>query len=106
MELEGRIAPPMQNGELMFDTPWQGRVFGIARALCEQGLYDWDEFRSYLIDEIGAWDRDHEAADEYDYYTQFFSALTKLLANKGLCLEDDLAARAETFGARPHGHDH
>ena len=106
MELEGREAPPMANGELVFDAPWQGRVFGMARALCESGLYDWDEFRMCLIREVEAWDRSHDAPDDYPYYDLFFSALTGLLAQKGICLADDLTSRSHEFAARPHGHDH
>ena len=46
VELAGDIAPPMANGELVFESPWEGRVFGMARVLCEQGLFEWDEFRA------------------------------------------------------------
>jgi nitrile hydratase accessory protein len=106
MELEGRQAPPMANGELVFDAPWQGRVFGMARALCESGLYDWDEFRACLIHEIESWDSAHDVADDYPYYDLFLSALASLLAQKGICLADDLAARSREYAARPHGHDH
>ena len=42
----------MANGEVVFDAPWQSRVFGMARALCEQGLFTWDEFREQLILQI------------------------------------------------------
>ena len=59
MPLEGAIAPPMANGELIFELPWQGRVFGMARSLCDQGVYEWDEFRENLIDEIAYWDANH-----------------------------------------------
>ena len=33
--LDGRIAPPTANGEVVFEAPWQGRVFGMARLLAE-----------------------------------------------------------------------
>ena len=47
-------AVPRQNGELVFDEPWQGRVFGMAVALYEQGGLDWEEFRQALIAQIAA----------------------------------------------------
>ena len=50
--MEGQAALPRKNGELVFDEPWQGRVFGMAVALHEQGLYDWEEFRQALIAQI------------------------------------------------------
>lgn len=106
MELEGRIAPPMANGELTFDAPWQGRVFGMARSLCERGMYEWDEFRQYLITEIETWEQAHGAGTPYEYYDRFLAALECLLADRGLCSDSDLGQRASLFEARPHGHDH
>ena len=47
--MEGAAALPRKNGELVFDEPWHGRVFGMAVALHEQGVYDWEEFRQTLI---------------------------------------------------------
>ncbi len=106
MELEGRVAPPMANGELVFDEPWQGRVFGMAQTLCEHDVYEWDEFRAHLIAEIDAWDQQDHQPGEYQYYDQFLAAFTKLLTSKGIHLEQELAAAAEDLKARPHGHDH
>ena len=42
-------APPRANGELVFAAPWESRVFGLAAALRERGLFSWDEFRAELI---------------------------------------------------------
>ena len=95
----------MANGELVFDAPWQSRVFGIARTLCENGMYEWDEFRACLIASIDDWAR-REGGGEYRYYDLFLSALTTLLAAKGIVLECDLVHRSDELAARPHGHDH
>ena len=103
MPLTGAAAPPMANGDVVFEAPWQGRVFGMARALCESGLYDWDEFRDRLIAEIETVEKD---AGSYHYFDHFLSAFTRLLDEKGLCLGNELNHRSETFAARPHGHDH
>ena len=64
MPLDGTTAPPMANGELIFELPWQGRIFGMARALCNSGLYEWDEFRDHLIAEISTWDAAAEPDQE------------------------------------------
>ena len=96
----------MVNGEVVFDAPWQGRLFGMARALSEQGVYHWDEFREHLIKEIADWDQHHQPGDDYHYYDLFLLALTKLLAQKGICLQDELTNRATALKTRPHGHDH
>ncbi|MEQ8859515.1 MAG: nitrile hydratase accessory protein [Pseudomonadales bacterium] len=107
-ELPGTLAPPMANGEVLFDAPWQGRVFGMARALAQAGAYDWDEFRARLMDEIAGWDRRHGAdpTAEYAYYDHFLRAFERLLADKGLVSADSVGARATAFRARPHGYDH
>ena len=60
----GPEAPPMANGELVFEAPWQGRIFGMATHLAEQGVYAWDDFRARLIARIAAWEG--RSQREYD----------------------------------------
>ncbi len=96
----------MTNGELAFEAPWQGRVFGMARTLCAQGHFEWEEFQTQLISVIGSWDRDADGADEYRYYDHFLIALENLLQIKGLINQSVLDSRTRAFAARPHGHDH
>lgn len=104
--LENSLQPPMANGEVLFEQPWHGRVFGMAVALREAGVYSWQEFQASLIEVVGDWDRHNPASDPYEYYEHFQAALLRLLAAKGLVVDDDLEARTATFAARPHGHDH
>ena len=106
MALPGELAPPMANGELMFDAPWQGRVFGIARVLCEQQYYSWDEFRESLIACIRRWDETHREDDPYAYYDHFLTALSELLEKKGILDIRELLKKDAMYHARPHGHDH
>ena len=42
LEDEGNLAPPRLNGELVFETPWESRVFGITMALFESGKFEWE----------------------------------------------------------------
>jgi nitrile hydratase accessory protein len=112
-ELEGIVAPPMANGEVIFEAPWQGRVFGMARALCHAGHYSWDEFRDCLIEAIGAFDRESDRESElekdgsdYRYYEHFLVALETLLVRKHLVDPGELSDRFSTYMARPHNHDH
>ena len=94
----------MANGEVVFDAPWQGRVFGMARVLCQAGHDSWDEFRDCLIDAVADWDRDGK--DEYSYYDHFLIALETLLVRKRLVDAGDLTERLGEYLARPHDHDH
>ena len=104
--LAPELQPPMANGEVLFEEPWQGRVFGMAVALHEAGAFAWDEFQASLIEVVGEWDRHAEDADPYHYYEHFQQALNNLLAAKGLVDASALHDRAAAFAERPHGHDH
>jgi nitrile hydratase accessory protein len=104
-ELTGALAPPLANGELAFETPWQGRVFGIARVLAEQGLFGWDDFRAHLIEAIAHWEAAGDQT-EYRYYDCFLAALETLLVERGVIAAGELAARVGAFAERPPDHDH
>jgi len=108
--LEGPLAPPMANGELAFAEPWQGRVFGMAWALCESGCFEWPEFQATLIETIARQDAARAASEasdgDYAYYDRFQDALERLLISKGLANAPGLESRFEALARRPHGHDH
>ena len=106
LDVDGPAAPPRSNGELVFDAPWQCRIFGLTHALCDQGALSWDEFRERLITRISASDRAHEPGDEDGYWECWLEALEALLDAKGLCARDRLRERVTDYAARPHGHDH
>ncbi len=103
--LDHELAPPQANGELVFDDPWQMRVFGLARTLCEQGCFSWDEFRFELIAAIDRW---QQALDPqpWCYFDQFLEALLQLLNKKQLISQDELTHRLRQVLNRPQGHDH
>jgi len=105
-DLSGALAPPMTNGELVFDAPWQGRVFGMARSLAERGVYSWDELRERLIAAIESADAGPPTAGRYRYYDHFLRALEALLVARGLLSPGELESRVRAFADRPHGHDH
>ncbi len=84
------VDAPRKNGELVFDAPWEGRSFGLALALHEQGLFEWEEFRRRLIGRIAT--RPHD-----DYYAQWLGALEDLLQEKGIVTPAELAARVHEF---------
>ena len=108
LDVDGKTAPPRSNGELVFEAPWESRVFGVTMALYDTGRFEWDEFRAYLIEEIERWELESEARPDlqWSYYARWQSALERLLASKGLCDGSELAERARALAARPPGHDH
>ncbi len=108
LDSEGPATPPRRNGELVFETPWESRLFGITMTLHQAGRFEWEEFRALLIEEIARWERDSggRANAAWSYYTCWQAALEKLLARKGLFGEAELDDRAQALAARPPGHDH
>ena len=99
-------APPRLNGELVFAAPWESRAFGLAAALRDRGLFDWDEFRVCLIAQISDWEKHHASDESYSYYGCWQRALVALLTQKGVCSTVELEAGEHALAARPAGHDH
>ena len=85
--MNGPASLPRRSGELVFHDPWERRVFAMTVSLCEQGLYQWDEFRDHLIAEIAAVERaadpNSDSAALPSYYECWLAAFEKLLAEKG-----------------------
>jgi nitrile hydratase accessory protein len=91
IDVDGPAAPPRANGELVFDEPWQQRLFATTMALCATGAFTYAEFRRRLIDQIGSTNE--------PYWWSWQDALEHLLADVRLCRPDELAARADAFAA-------
>jgi len=83
----GAVTVPRRNGELVFDEPWQGRIFGMAVALSEQGLLPWEEFRQALIAEIAVAEA---RGGDFKYYHAWLAAFERLLAARGAVRQDEL----------------
>jgi nitrile hydratase accessory protein len=83
----GDATVPRRNGELVFDEPWQGRVFGMAVALSEQGLLPWEEFRQALIAQIAAAEA---RGGEFRYYHAWLAAFEQVLAARGAVRPEEL----------------
>ena len=85
--MTGEAALPRQNGELVFDAPWQGRVLGVALALVEQRGLEWDDFRGRLIAAI-------DADPTRPYYESWTAALTDLVNDLGVAGAGEVDSRA------------
>jgi len=89
-EMTGLASLPRSSGELVFHDPWERRVFALAVSLCDQGYYQWDEFRDYLIAEIVTAEKaagpNADLASLPSYYESWLAAFEKLLAKKGMTL--------------------
>jgi nitrile hydratase accessory protein len=75
-----------------FDSPWESRAFGIARALSHSGALDYERFRAALVEEI-------HGETQRTYYEHWQTALERVLAEAGLVEPADLEARAEAHAS-------
>lgn len=85
-QMQGPVALPRDNGELVFAAPWQSRAFAMAVALVQRLGLDWDEFRRRLIEAISA-------QPGRTYYESWAAALEALVIDRGLAEPDDLRRR-------------
>jgi len=106
LDTSGPAATPRDNGELVFGAPWESKAFGLALALTDAGLIDWEDFRQALIGEIGAWEAAHPTGAGWSYYDCWLRSLERVANAKGLVETGAVAARAAQLAALPPGHDH
>ncbi len=80
---------PRDNGELVFEEPWQARALAIAVTLVEKLGLPWDAFRRRLMDEI--------AKDpQRPYYESWAVALESMVVDLDLATAAALDAAAPT----------
>jgi nitrile hydratase accessory protein len=103
LDVDGPVAPPRLNGELVFSAPWEARVFGTALSLHGAGAFAWDDFRDRLIARVAEWDKAGKASSSY--YRCFARALEDVLAARGIVGADELAQRVDVL-AQSVGHEH
>lgn len=101
--MDAQIALPRENGELVFQAPWEARAFGLAVALNEKDLYEWREFSSQLASEIATAEQNN---DPSSYYAQWVASLEELVIDKGLISREQLDARTAEYAIHDdHHHD-
>ena len=103
LDISGPGAPPRSNGELVFAAPWESRAFGLAMALHDGGLFEWETFRRQLIAAVAGAEA---AGGEFSYYRCWLEALQAVLESAGLVDGAAVEALAGELSCRPAGHDH
>ena len=94
--MTGDAALPRDNGELVFQAPWEGRAFGIAVAMNEDGVYDWTEFRDRLVDEVAEAERGGLPSS---YYERWLASIERLAVERGFITADELDARTAEYAS-------
>jgi nitrile hydratase accessory protein len=81
----GAAAPlPRDNGELVFDEPWQGRALGMAVVALDRLGVPWADFRRHLASAIAARPASQDESPATAYYAAWLDALETLLAERRL----------------------
>ena len=80
---------PRDNGELVFEAPWQGRALAIAVALVEKLGLPWDAFRHRLMVEIAK-------EPQRPYYESWGAALESMVIDLELATSASLDEAAPT----------
>jgi nitrile hydratase accessory protein len=81
----GRDVPlPRDNGELVFEEPWQGRALGMGVVVLERLGAPWSEFRRHLAAAVAARRPLEDESPATVYYAAWLEALEALLAERGL----------------------
>ena len=102
--MEAQISLPRENGELVFQAPWEARAFGLAVALNEKDIYEWREFSAELAATIAAAEHNN---DPSSYYARWVASLEELIIARGLISREQLDARTAECAAGIHDdHDH
>jgi nitrile hydratase accessory protein len=106
-ELEALPAIPRDAEGPIFRAPWEAQAFALAVLLHERGHFTWQEWATRLGAEIAGARERGERDDGSRYYHHWLAALERIVAEKGIVLDDELAARrdawAEAASATPHG---
>jgi nitrile hydratase accessory protein len=102
---------PRQNGEVIFEAPWQSRTFGLVAGLTHVGVCDWGEFQGRISavavrdetwDDLSVGESPHQVEK---YYERWVSALEQILISQGTITHDDLDRRVATLRAH-NDHTH
>jgi nitrile hydratase accessory protein len=75
---------PRDNGELVFEEPWQGRALGMGVVALNRIGAPWTDFRRHLAAAIAAHGRRAGESEATAYYAAWLDALEALLAERGL----------------------
>jgi len=82
--LIGSAPLPRDNGELVFEEPWQGRALGMGVAAMERFGVPREEFRDRLIDAIARHSPDPTETAASAYYMAWLDALEAALGARAL----------------------
>src|SRR5437867_12917236 len=94
-DLDALPAIPRDAEGPVFRAPWEAQAFGMAVMLHERGHFTWKEWAGRLADEIAAAKARGESDDRTRYYYLLLAAHERLVADKRLVPDAQLAERED-----------
>ena len=82
--LAEEIPLPRDNGELVFEEPWQGRALGMAVVALDRLGVPWADFRRHLASAVAAGPARKVESPATAYYAAWLDALEGVLAEHGV----------------------
>lgn len=102
-QMDRQTALPRQNGELIFEAPWEARAFGMAVALNDGRVFPWRDFSQGLAATIAAAE---QHGVHSSYYERWLETLETLMLANGLLTPDELQGRTAEYAAGLHDEHH
>jgi len=73
---------PHEDGEPIFEEPWQARSFAMTLQLSESGVFTWREWADALSQTIADREKSEPIRDATGYYTAWQASLENLVQKK------------------------
>ena len=106
-DLAALPALPRDDAGPTFAAPWEAQAFAMALSLHERGIFTWTEWSRALARELADAAARGQPDDGTHYYEHWLAALERLVAEKKLVAESELAQRVDDWDAAaratPHG---
>jgi nitrile hydratase accessory protein len=94
-----KVTDAPQEGEtLVFQTPWEARIFALIANMATNDRFQWDEFKEELISQIAADNKDDASCDldsGSPYYRSWLAAAESLFSSLDVCSPAELETRIQ-----------
>ena len=98
---------PSDSGGPVFGEPWEAQAFAVTLALHRRGLFTWTEWSGRLAAEIKCAQASGDPDTGETYYRHWLAALERLVADKRLSDQAELARYRDAWkraaDRTPHG---
>ena len=100
------LAYPSEDSAPVFRQPWEAKAFAMVVHMHAKGLFTWKEWVQHLTAVIAAAAEDDPDEDGSRYYYHWLAACERLLEEKGISTDTEIAHReAEVVRDTHHAHE-